>query len=89
MTGMGRIPAGSRITAYVVGAAIAVIGDACGVFQGSCRVNRFHHAAFWYSISGRSGLSVTAPIGDQFRVFLTIIRGVRPWLTASRLYSGE
>ena len=39
-----------------------------GVFQGSCRVNRFHHSAFWHSISGRSGLSETAPIGDQSRV---------------------
>ncbi|MBI5451028.1 MAG: hypothetical protein HY940_06690, partial [Gammaproteobacteria bacterium] len=40
-----------------------------GVFQGSCRVNRFHYAAFWHSITSRSGLSMTAPIGDQFRVF--------------------
>jgi len=40
-----------------------------GVFQGSCRVNRFHYAASEASNAGRSGFSMTAPIGSQFRVF--------------------
>ena len=45
------------------------LGHAIGVCQGSCRVNRFHYAAFWHSITGRSGLSMTVLICDQFRVF--------------------
>lgn len=40
-----------------------------GVFQGSCRVDRFHYAASGSCNAGRSGLSMTAPIGSQFRVF--------------------
>ena len=40
-----------------------------GVFQGSCRVNRFHYAAAETSNAGRSGFSMTAPTGSQFRVF--------------------
>lgn len=40
-----------------------------GVFQGSCRVNRFHYAASETGNAGRSGFSMTAPIGSQFRVF--------------------
>ncbi|MDY0042326.1 MAG: hypothetical protein RBS57_18610, partial [Desulforhabdus sp.] len=39
-----------------------------GVFQGSCRVIRFHQAASSSVVAGRSGLSMTVPIGDQLRV---------------------
>jgi hypothetical protein len=39
-----------------------------GVFQGSCRVNRIHYATLCITTSDRSGLSMTAPMGDQSRV---------------------
>lgn len=37
-----------------------------GVFQGSCRLNRFFYAA---SFCACSGLSITVPTGVQFRVW--------------------
>ena len=40
-----------------------------GVFQGSCRIIRFHYAASETGNAGRSGFSITAPTGSQFRVF--------------------
>ena len=40
-----------------------------GVFQGSCRVDRVFYAASFCCDCSRSGLSMTAPIGSQFRVW--------------------
>ena len=45
-------------------------GEAVGVLQGSCRDSRVFYAAIFSVGCSLSGLSVTAPMGCQFRVLL-------------------
>ena len=49
---------------------LAHMSSSAGVLQGSCRDSRVFYAAIFSVGCSLSGLSVTAPMGCQFRVLL-------------------